>query len=108
MYVYVFCVCLLVLAALVFEAVEVIHCTVNEFSTFSNAYSSRAPPPKFLFPFLDDSASCSSVILAVSDINADVTGFLKLQLVGIHRNCKRIPLPHFDIFLINYYTFKSF
>lgn len=47
------------------------------------------------------------VMLAGSNINADVTEFLKLQLVGINRNCKRIPLPHFAIFLTNYCPFKS-
>ena len=62
--------------------------------------------PKFLFPPLIWFPIRSSVIFAGSIINADVTEFLKLQLVGINRNCKRIPLPHFAIFLTNYCPFK--
>ena len=62
--------------------------------------------PKFLFPPLIWFPMRSSDILAGSIINADVTEFLKLQLVGINRNCKRIPLPHFAIFFTNYCPFK--
>lgn len=65
-------------------------------------------PPSFFSPLIWF-CSCSSVVLVLagSNINADVTEFLKLQLVGINRNCKRIPLPHFALFLTNYCPFKS-
>lgn len=91
------------LLVLVFEAVGVIHCKVNSFSTFSNVFFSH---PIFLPPLISF-CSRSSVILAGFNINADVTEFLKLQLAGINRNCKRIPLPHFAIFLTNYCPSKS-
>lgn len=59
-----------------------------------------SPPPHMIV------CSHSSLILPGSNINADVTEFLKIQLVGINRNCKSIPLPHFAIFLTNYCPFK--
>lgn len=72
-------------------------------STFSHAFSRH---PKFL-SLSHMICSRSSVILAGSKINADVTEFLKLQLVGINRNCKSLLLPHFTVFWTNYCPFKS-
>lgn len=68
----------------------------------------RSPvAPVSLPPSPDDSAlTLLSSLLAQTEMLMSL-GFLQLQLVGINRNRKSVPLPHFASFWTNYCPFKS-